>query len=293
MSIKIGTAPDSWGVWFPKNEKQVPWERCMDEIKEAGYSGLELGPWGYFPNTYDELKAALDERQLELVATTAGANFADNASVEAMIKTIDEIAPLQKKFPSALYVVLLPEMYTDLMTGEQVLPKELTREEWKRLYGNVQKVSDYIRNTYGLIAALHPHVECHIQTEDEIERVLENTDIALCLDTGHHIYGGGDPVAFYKKHYKRIPYLHVKDCDLAVKARMEKQGWPFAEAVTHDIMCEPGKGGIDFKALADAMFDSGYDGWVVVEQDMYPAPLDKPFPIAKRTFEFLKGIGFE
>lgn len=292
MAIRIGTAPDSWGVWFPKNDKQTPWQRCMDEMQQSGYDGVELGPWGYFPNTFDALEAELKNRNLTLVAATVGGNFLNDSSIDAMLKTVDDVAGLQKKFPSAQYIVLLPEMYTDLMTGKQTMNPQLTPEQWDTMFKNIRRADKYISDKYGLVATLHPHVECHIETEEEIEKVLDNTDIALCLDTGHHIYGGGEPVSFYKKHHTRIPYIHIKDCDMAIKKEMTEKGWPFAEAVVKGIMCEPGKGGIDFKQLFGAMHDVGYDGWAVVEQDLYPVPsFDLPLEIATRTRAYLRSVG--
>jgi len=291
MAIRVGTAPDSWGVWFPENEKQIHWQRCMDEMQEAGYEGVELGPWGYFPNDYETLKSELDKRDLKLVGSTVGGNFVDDLSIANMIKTIDVQAPLLRKFPTAQYIVLLVDMYTDLMTGEDVMPRELKEEQWQVLYKNVQRSCDHIRS-YGLIPALHPHVDCYIQTEEQIERVLANTDATLCFDTGHHIYGGGDPVAFYKKHAARIPYVHAKECDMAVKQKMDQEGWSFAKAVIEGIMCESGKGSSDFKEMFDYMKEIGFDGWVVVEQDMYPVKsFDEPLPVAKRTREYLKSVG--
>lgn len=114
MAIKVGIAPDSWGVWFPEHEKQTPWNRCMDEMKEAGYDGVELGPWGYFPNTYPELKDELEKRELSLVAGTVGGDFLDDASIDEMCKTIDNIAALLSHFEEAKYIVLLSSMYKDL-----------------------------------------------------------------------------------------------------------------------------------------------------------------------------------
>ena len=108
MSIKVGIAPDSWGVWFPEHEKQTPWYRCMDEMKVAGYDGVELGPWGYFPNTNPMLKHALEARSLKLVAGTVGTDFLDDAAVDECLKTIDDIAALLKDFDEAKYIVLLP-----------------------------------------------------------------------------------------------------------------------------------------------------------------------------------------
>lgn len=292
MAIRVGIAPDSWGVWFPDHEKQPSWQRCMTEMKESGYEGLELGPWGYFPNVYTPLKAALDERGLELVAGTIGGNFLDDAEVDDMCKTVEEMAALLTKFPGANYIVMLPPMYTDLETGEVVINPELTEEQWKKYAGNVQRLSDKIKSL-GLTGAFHPHVDSHVQTEEQIERLLDDTDVMLCLDTGHHVYGGGEPISFYRKHADRIPYIHIKDCDLAVKARMDAEHWSFAKAVTENIMVEPGKGSIDFAKLHEALEEEGYDGWVVVEQDLFPVKsFDLPLPIAKAGRENLRKAGF-
>lgn len=291
MAIKVGIAPDSWGIWFPENDKQPSWNRCLDEMAAAGYEGIELGPWGYLPNNYEDLNKELAKRELKLAAGTTGGNYVDDASIHNMLKMIDEMASLLLKFPTARYVVMLVDMYTDLMTGEDVMPRELTGEQWKQLYHNVQRVADHIRS-YNLIPVLHPHVDCYIQTEEQIERVLENTDVDLCLDTGHHVYGGGEPISFYKKHYQRIPYLHVKECNMDIKDKMDTEGWSFAKAVAEGIMCEPGKGSIDFHELFNFMKSTNYDGWVVVEQDLYPVKsFDVPFPIAKRTRQYLHLAG--
>lgn len=109
-------------------------------------------------------------------------------------------------------------------------------------------------------------MDCHVQTEAQIERLLDDTDVMLCFDTGHHVYGGGEPVSFYRKHADRIPYIHLKDCDLAVKAKMDANRWSFAKAVTEDIMVEPGKGSIDFAEMHQALEENGYDGWWVIDR---------------------------
>lgn len=292
MTIKVGIAPDSWGVWFPQHEKQTSWNRCMDEMKQAGYDGIELGPWGYFPNTNPELKQALEARSLSLVAGTVGGDFLNDSSIDEMCKTIDDIATLLKDFPEAKYIVLLPSMYTDLESGELVMDPNLTDEQWKKYILNVQRAAERVA-VHGLIGTFHPHVDCHVQTEEQIERLLKDTNVQLCLDTGHHVYGGGEPISFYQKHAGRIPYIHIKDCDLAVKAKMDAEKWSFAKAVTENIMVEPGKGSIDFTKLHAALSEKGYGGWVVVEQDLFPVKsFDVPLPIAKRGRKNLTKAGF-
>lgn len=292
MAIKIGIAPDSWGVWFPQHEKQPPWDCCLNEMQAAGYAGVELGPWGYLPNDAARLKAELEMRGLELVAGTVGGDFLNDANMDELCGKIDDVAALMKEFPSARYIVLLPPMYTDEETGALISNPELSDQQWVQYATNVQLVTDRIRS-HGLEAAFHPHADSHVQTEAQIERLLAETTTNLCLDTGHHVYGGGEPISFYRKHNDRIPFLHVKDCDMSVKQRKDEKGWSFAQAVTEGIMVEPGSGGIDFVAFRRALEDCRYDGWVVVEQDLFPlASFDIPFPIAKRSYEKLKEAGF-
>ena len=290
MNIKVGTAPDSWGVWFPENEKQTPWERCFDEMEKAGYQGVELGPWGYLPNEYHQLKEELDKRNLTLTATTLVGDLTSDTKTNELIELLDEMSELQLKFPTAKYVVLIDDCYTDLFTGELVRSPELNEQEWEQFITNVDRIKNHAKSEYGLEVVFHPHAQSHIETEEQIEKLLRDSDVNLCLDTGHHAYTDGDPVAFMKKHHLRIPYLHVKSCDLEVRKRMQEEGWSFAKAVSEDIMCEPEKGIVDFEAFVQVLKEINFNGWAIVEQDMYPAPFEKPYPIAKRTYEYLETL---
>ena len=297
MAIKLGIAPDSWGVWFPasdpNNAKQPPWWRCLDEMKVSGFSGCEIGPWGYMPNDDPQvLKNSIDARSLELVGATEGGNFLDEASVQQMLKDIDAISKLLKAFSSAKYIVLLPPMYTNLATGEIEMNPNLTDAEWETYCKNVQRCADRCAEN-GYEGLFHPHVDSHVQTEEQIERFLNDTTVNLCFDTGHHVYGGGEPISFYKKWSARIPYIHIKDCDLSVKDAMDKYKWSFAKAVTEDIMVEPGNGSIDFAKFHEALEEKGYDGWCVVEQDLFPVKsFDIPLKKAIIGYENLKKAGF-
>ncbi|MFB9759796.1 sugar phosphate isomerase/epimerase family protein, partial [Ectobacillus funiculus] len=145
MNIKVGTAPDSWGVWFPENEKQTPWERCMNEMAESGYAGIELGPWGYLPNEYDSLKEELEKRNLELTATTLVGDLTSDRKTEELIALLDEMAVLQLRFDSAKYVVLIDDCYTDLFTGELVRPQFLNDAEWDKFITNILKIRDHAK----------------------------------------------------------------------------------------------------------------------------------------------------
>jgi inosose dehydratase len=145
-----------------------------------------------------------------------------------------------------------------------------------------------------LALIMHPHAETHVEYEDQIERFLEQTDpdrVSLCLDVGHHAYRGGNPVSFIRNHHHRIPYLHLKSVDPEVRKRVQAENIPFATAVSMDMFCEPAHGAVDFLALRDLLEEIGFEGWGIVEQDMFPAPPEKPLPIAKRTRAYLRQIG--
>ncbi len=290
--ITIGNAPDSWGIWFPQDERQVDPITFLDEVAEAGYSCIELGPWGYLPNTQKELREELEKRDLTLVATTLGCDLTDDVSVEQLIAELPGVAALQKAL-GAQFLVLLPPMFTDLFTGEDVMPRTLKQQERANYNANIGKIGSIVRKQYGLVLCAHPHVDSHLETENDIESLLAATtpeDVSLCLDIGHHAYGGGDSCAFLRKHINRIPYIHLKNCDAEVLKEMREKNWSFAEAVTHDIMCEPWKGIVDFKELKQVLDEVGFSGFAVVEQDMYPAPKGKPLRVAKETRNFLKKL---
>ena len=293
MDVKIGSAPDSWGVWFPSDDKQIPWQRCLDEIAEAGYEWTELGPYGYLPTDRATLQGELSKRGLRASGTFAMGHLEDEAAWPGLEKQVlgagESLAYL-----GAEYLILIDDTYTNLWTGEATAPSRLDDEAWKRLVDRVHYVVDLVRERFGLQVVFHPHAETHVEYEDQIERLLSQTDperVVLCLDTGHHAYRGGDPIAFLRRHHRRIPYLHLKSVRPDLQRKVAEENIPFAHAVGMDLFCEPSQGVVDFPALCRVLQEIDYDGYAIVEQDMYPAPFDKPLPIARRTRKYLRAIG--
>jgi inosose dehydratase len=293
MNVRIGSAPDSWGVWLASDPKQTPWERYLDEVAEAGYEWTELGPYGYLPTDPTTLRTELDRRGLEVTAAVAMGHLEDPAAWPELERQMLGGGELMAEL-GGRYVVLIDDVYSDLFTGRPTRPSRLDGEGWKRLIDATHRAADLVTTRLGLKLVYHPHAETHVEYEDQIEAFLEQTDpsrVGLCLDTGHHAYRGGDPVAFFRRHSARIPYLHLKSVDPSKQQRVEREGIPFAIAVAEDMFCEPDRGAVDFLAFRDALRDADYDGWATVEQDMYPAPFDKPLPIARRTRAYLRTIG--
>jgi inosose dehydratase len=293
VNVTVGTAPDSWGVWFADEPRQTPWQRFLDEAREAGYDWIELGPLGYLPTDPEVLAPELEARSLRVSAGFI-MRPVEAADAPALMRAdLDRLGPLLQAL-GAGYLVVIDDVYTDLFTGDPIDPAELDDAGWDRLVDNLQALAADARDRFGLQTVVHPHAETHVEYERQIERLLADTDpglIGVCLDTGHHAYRGGDPVAFLRRHADRIPYLHVKSIDPAMQRRVAAEGIPFALAVAEDMFVEPSQGAVDFAAFLEALREVDYDGFAIVEQDMFPAPFDKPLPIARRTREYLRGIG--
>ena len=288
MSIHAGTAPDSWGVWFPSDERQTPWQRFLDEVALAEYDTIELGPFGYLPTDPRRLADELAGRSLRVAGGTLSGDFDAPGGWEEMRSRTSAVCDLLEAL-DAHYVVLLDQGYAN---GG---PRELEKSGWQCVRENLHRLADYTAGR-GVAAAFHPHADTTIQYEYQIEQLLELTDpslVNLCLDVGHHAYAGGDPVRFFREHHARAPYLHLKDVDAGVAQRVRERGLPMGRAVAEGAFVDLGQGCVDFPALNQAATEVGFDGWGIVEQDMYPAPFDKPLPIARRNREYLRrnGIG--
>ena len=283
MNIKIGSAPDSWGVWFPSDSKQTPWNRFLDEIVEAGYEWIELGPYGYLPTDLNQLRSELGKRGLKVSATFVMRALEDKALWPEIEKEVVGAGQLLAAL-GAKYLVLIDDTHTNLFTGEPIAPPRLDQDGWKRLVETTHKVADLARDRFGLTVVFHPHADSHVEYEDQIEALLADTDpkkVFLCLDTGHHAYRNGDPVRFMRRHSQRIAYLHLKSVDKRMQQKVEAEKIPFAVAVGMDMFCEPSQGAVDFAAFRDVLREVNYDGFAIVEQDMYPAPSRNPYRLPR------------
>jgi inosose dehydratase len=293
MKVTLGSAPDSWGVWFADDPKQTPWSRFLDEIAEAGYAWTELGPYAYLPIDPAVLRRELTRRGLGLSAgITIGALHTATA-FDDLQPHMTEVCELSAALDSP-FLVLIGASYRDGFTGKQLSPASLDPESWKRLTDTANRLGRQAKERFGLRLVFHPHADTHVEYTEQTEAFLEGTDsdyVNLCFDVGHHEYRGGDSVAFMRTHHERVPYLHLKSVDPAIREHVLATNPPFGDAVAMSMFVEPAKGSVDFPALAEVLKEIEYEGWGIVEQDMYPCDFDRPLPIAKRSYEYLKSLG--
>lgn len=300
MRLKVGNCPDSWGVWFGEPDPlQTPWERCYDEIKEAGYKYVESGPWGYAPTDAQVMKAAMEARGFSVTGTNMMVHYEDVEARDQIRSVARQISDYLAKL-DAEYFIFIDGSYTGGIhtdpTGREVdMPERLDDAAFDALIEFTVDLARMISADYGLRSVFHPHADTHVQYEDQIERYLEATDhadVGLLLDTGHHAYAGGDPVAFMRKWGHRVDYLHLKNVEPTIAAKVQAENIPMTEATKMGVWVEPGDGVVDFDDFLNAIVEADFSGYAVVEQDMYPVPFDKPLPIAKRTLAWLEEHGY-
>ncbi|MET7883958.1 sugar phosphate isomerase/epimerase family protein [Streptomyces avermitilis] len=292
--IRVGSAPDSWGVWFPDDPQQVPWRRFLDEVADAGYEWIELGPYGYLPTDPARLTDEVARRNLQVSAGTVFTSLHRGPSVwDATWEHVGQVAALTRAM-GARHLVVIPSFWRDDKTAEIIEPLELTGEQWAHLTKGMERLGHEVKETYGLDIVVHPHADTHIDTEAHVERFLDSTDSALvnlCLDTGHYAYCGGDSVKLIETYGERIGYLHLKQVDPDILAEVHAGEVPFGPAVQRGVMCEPPSGVPELAPVLTAAQRLGVELFAIVEQDMYPCPPDQPLPIARRTRTFLRSCG--
>ena len=288
-TITIGTAPDSWGVWFPSDPEQVPGETFLREAAVAGYSAIELGPYGYLPTDPAALKEKLQKYQLRVLAGTVFSHLHQPDAWDYTWKQVTDVAALTQAVGGE-HIVVIPEPWRDHKTGEPVESPDLTAEQWHSLTSGHDELGRRILDEYGLHVQFHSHADSHVGYQADIERFLESTssdDVNLCLDTGHVAYYGGDCVELITKYPERIGYLHLKQVDPQVVAEVLARDIPFPQAVQMGAMIEPPAGVPEMGPLLDAVAGLGRDVSGIIEHDLYPCPPEVPLPIARRTRTYL------
>lgn len=291
--LRLGTAPDSWGVWFPDHPRQVPWTRFLDEAALAGYKWIELGPYGYLPTNPEQLRDELGRRGLQLSGGTGSGGLQRGASALAQAREeCRKIADLVVAL-GARHLVFLPETYRDL-EGHDIYSRDLSRDEWGALVSGVSVLGKILMEEHGIHIEFHPHADSHVDDQRKVERFLADTDpesVSLCLDTGHIAYCGGNNMELIDKYCSRIGYVHLKAVDQAVVDEVHVRDLCFAEAVRLGAMVEPPGGVPPMKPVLERLEALGLEVFTIVEQDLFPCEVDVPYPIADRTQRYLTSCG--
>jgi inosose dehydratase len=300
--LLVGNAPCSWGTLEFEEAKgeQIGFSRMLDELAETGYTGTELGDWGYMPTEPAVLKNELKRRGLVMLGAFVPVALKDAREHDAGIATAVRTARLLAAVASAPkpFLVLADANGTDpertRLAGRIPASAGLSAAEWAVFAAGANRLAQAVLEETGLRTVFHHHCAGYVETPEEIARFLELTDprkVGLVFDTGHFTYGAGHAgvVEALERYGDRIWYVHFKDCDPKVAAQARAEEWDYFTALRHGVFCELGKGSVDFPAVVRWLAGRGYDGYVLVEQDVLPG-MGAPRESARRNREYLLSI---
>lgn len=297
MTIRVASAPVSWGIYeFEGITPKFTYTRVLDEIAQTGYTGLELGPYGYLPTDPTILGAALAQRGLTLLSAFVPVNLVDATAHAAGATSALTVGKLLKAL-GARYIVLaddngkVPELVQQ--AGQRVGSK-LNSAEWDIVAAGVELIAERLAGELGMEVVFHHHCGGYVETAEEVRQLLARTNsdrVGLCLDTGHWHFAGGDAVKGIAEFGDRIRYLHLKDCEPTIAAQVRAERQDYFGALAAGVFCQLGMGAVDFPGVIAAMTNQGYDGWAIVEQDILTDDPETPRRISQANRDYLHSIG--
>ena len=289
MSVKLGIAPIAWSNDdMPELGGDTTLEQCLSEASEAGFSGIESG--GKFPKKSNELIPLLDKYNLKLCSGWYGANL----RINSVKKEIELIQDQLKLFQDCNAPCIVFAEVSDSIAGDPKRPlstrPKMTNEEWSNYCKKISEIGKYLEDQ-GMPLAYHHHMGTVIETQQDTERLLENTSsqVKLILDTGHMLFAGGNSIEVANNFRERIIHVHCKDIRKKVLEKSLKEDFSFRQAFLDGAFTVPGDGSIDYEPLLTFLKKSKYNGWLVVEAEQDPAKAN-PLEYARIGHNYLSNV---
>ena len=286
MSVKLGVAPIAWSNDdMPELGGETTLEQCLEEASQAGYIGVESG--GKFPKDSLELIPKLEKYNLSLCSGWYGANLRKNSVKEEKQYLQQQLKLFQDcKSPCIVFAEVSGSIQGDANRKLSTRP-QMNNEEWKNFCEKISEIGKYLEDQ-GMPLAYHHHMGTVIETQEDTERLMEDThdSVKLTLDTGHMLFAKGDSKKIFENYNSRIKHVHCKDIRKNVLEKSLKEDLSFREAFLEGAFTVPGDGCIDYKPLFDILKKNNYSGWLVVEAEQDPQKAN-PLEYAIKGYKYL------
>lgn len=290
MTINLGICPIGWtNDDLPELGSENTFQQAISEMALAGFTGTEIG--NKYPKDSKELQSYLEPRGM----TIASAWFSAFLTTRPFEET-EEMFINHRDFLHAMgaKVIVVSEQGHSIQGLDKAIYDEkpnFSEEEWQFLTEGLERLGD-LAHEKGMEIVYHHHMGTGVQTTEEIDRLMLETQpskVSLLFDTGHLVFSGEDPLFVFRKHEKRIKHIHLKDIRQERMENVRENKKSFLTGVKEGVFTVPGDGMIDFKPIWDAINDSGYEGWMMVEAEQDPAKAN-PFVYAKKARTYIKKV---
>jgi inosose dehydratase len=265
----LAGAPISWGVCeVPGWGLMLEPDRVFAEMASLGLGATELGPIGYLPFDPAAIRERLDRHGLRLVG----------GFVPLVLHT-EDLRPARESAERIARV--LAGAGADVFVAAAVAddgwstPLALDDAAWSRLARHLAEIARLVED-HGLTLALHPHAGTQIERREDVERMLAISDAGWCLDSGHLLIGGFDPTDFVRRHGDRIVHAHLKDVDAGIAVRLRAGELTLVEATQAGLFRPLGRGDARIDEVVDLLSRTGYERWLVLEQDAAVTGVEPP-----------------
>ena len=290
-AVKIAGAPISWGVCeVPGWGFQMEPDRVLKEMAELGLGATEFGPLGFLPVEPAGRAEVLAAHGMEAVG-----GFFPVVMHKADFDPLPSVLTELESYAASGAKTLVLSADTGL-EGYDTKRPELDQAGWNVFFVNLERIKEAAA-ARGVTAVLHPHVGTMVETKADVMQVLNGSTIDFCLDTGHMIIGGTDPVEFAAKYADRVAHSHLKDVNLAVANRVQAGEITYYQGILEGMYVPLGTGDVDVRSIVSNLISAGFDGWFVLEQDnvinSLPAEKQGPFADAKASVEFIRAVAAE
>lgn len=284
--LRVAAAPISWGVIeVPEWGVQLPVDRVLREMSVLGATAIEFGPDGFLPRAPEARARILDKYGLQAIGGFHPAVMHDPAR-----DPLPEVNMALKAYAACGATVLVLAAVTGRQGYDR--PPALEEKEWSTLLSNLDRVQS-VASAAGVTACLHPHLGTQVETPEQVERVVCECSIGICLDTGHYAVAGGDPADFVQQHADRVVHIHLKDVDGGIARRHRSGKLAYRDAVLAGMYRPLGDGDARIAEVVAALGARSYGGWFVLEQDAVvsdEAGARQAFADAQKSMRFLQTL---
>lgn len=293
--IRLASAPINWGITTPGEDGNPEPDELLDSVEKTGYTGCEIGPFDYFGQSADEINALFARHHLDVVAFWVDVPLHEPLSEERRTWLNGVCQRLQAmNAPFLIVSDLITEERLAIVARVPQFPElQWTDEQWKQVRLTLIDIAA-ICTAHDLTLAVHPHLGGHIESGDEVAKLIEaidGTDARLCIDSGHIRIGGVDAIPILARELHRTVHVHAKDIDESVLKQLQDGSIGVWDAVASGLFCDLGTGMVDWQGFRDALVDGDYSGWVVAEEDRLLSPGSRaPYISNERNYVFLKEL---